>query len=230
MAAFLSIALFARLGYWQIERAEEKRTAAELYYQRSLAEPAFISAEYAARLNLEDWQWRRVWVPGNFAANQHWLLDNEVDDQGRIGYRVYTPQRMGDREAPWLMVDRGWVAMPGTRNAVPALPYTEAPVQLNGIIAAWPRPGLKLRGADVVEALGNGILRVQFLDRDVVQSRLGATVLPYILRLAPDSPLAFQQRAPLAISGADRHRGHAFQWFALAFTVFVTYLVHRFTQ
>jgi cytochrome oxidase assembly protein ShyY1 len=228
LAAILSIALFTRLGYWQLGRAEQKRETAQLYQARSRIEPRPFTAEMAASETLEDWAWRRVTMEGRFDPAHQVLLDNEIDDQGRIGYRVYTALNLGTAGGRRVLADRGCVPIAGSRAAVPILNTPDAPLRLEGQIAPWPKPGLLLRGALDLETLGSGVYRAQVLDRASLERLLGSEIAPYVLRLAPNSPHAYRQAKPLAAEPENRHKGYALQWFALALAVFVTYLTLRF--
>jgi surfeit locus 1 family protein len=50
-------------------------------------------------------------------------------------------------------------------------------------------------------------------------------LVPYELRLAAEAPSGFARQWPEPGSGHERHLGYAWQWFAMAATVAVLYLL-----
>ena len=69
-------------------------------------------------------------------------------------------------------------------------------------------------------------LVVQRIEVPGVAQKLGTPVLPLVLRMDPELPNGFVRAwKPYYGLSADRHRGYAFQWFALATALLVIYVV-----
>ncbi|QNP41820.1 SURF1 family protein [Lysobacter solisilvae (ex Woo and Kim 2020)] len=223
--AVLAIALFARLGLWQTQRAVEKQAmlaAVDKVLAQRQAVPLAAAAN-AARAH--DYDWSAGW--GEFDARGPLWLDNQQRN-GRAGvhaYRLFRPEG-----APPLLVDLGWLPLPGNR-AMPAIARPAGRMQLRGLLTAPPSAGL---------ALGRGIVRqgdgwvLTRIDAAVVarELHLSAPLAPRVLRLDPALPLGYERDLQLLANTLppDRHRGYALQWFALATAVLVTALILTFRK
>ena len=84
--ALLGIALFARLGVWQLARMHEKqRVLAQVDAVLAARQPRPLAAAAdLARARAYDWSAGR----GHFATAPAVLLDNQ-EREGRVGVRVY---------------------------------------------------------------------------------------------------------------------------------------------
>jgi len=143
--AVLAIALFARLGFWQAQRAVEKQAMLDASAQ-VLARRTPVSLTQAANLErTRDYDW--AMGAGRFADKGPLWLDNQQRD-GRTGvhaYRVFLPQGA----AQPILVDLGWLPLPPTR-AMPAIALPKGRIEVRGLLGPPPSSGL---------ALGSGIAR-----------------------------------------------------------------------
>ncbi len=217
----LFLALFVRLGVWQLERAEYKALRHANFTERQQQAPVDLGMLLATD-NVEDMLWRKTKATGRFDETRQILLDNRVI-KGAVGYFVYTPFRLQD-ENRVVLVNRGWVEAPPNRNELPALISDTAVVELAGELKAEPRTGIML--ADVApEEMGSGIYRVQKIELEEIAGLLGEQLLPLILRLGPDAEHGYKTVWQQPGSDEQKHRGYAFQWFAFATTLLVLYVV-----
>ena len=218
-AALAGIALFVALGYWQLGRAAEKQALLALQASWFAAPAADLLALPA---NLEGQRFRPVLARGQYLGDRQVLVDNQVR-HGLAGYRVLTPFAVPG-QAALLLVDRGWVAGGGDRRAPPAPPPPAATTLIRGVLDNPPRMALRLASSVVVTE--GWPLVVLELDGAHLERRLGAPILPLILRLAAAEPgaLATPEAASRDLA-AGRHRSYALQWFALAVAVAVLFVV-----
>ena len=86
--AVIFFLLFIYLGFWQLDRAEQKREFQSFYNERHQEE--IINLNNNLISNTSDFLWRRVSATGIFLEEQQILLDNQVN-AGQAGYYVYTP-------------------------------------------------------------------------------------------------------------------------------------------
>lgn len=217
--ALAAAALFATLGFWQLGRAEWKR---DLLQRASQAlsdrrpRPVAVVAD-PARDRAYDW----VDVEGRFVDAPAVLLDNQGRD-GQVGVRAYRVFMIAG--GPAVLVDLGWVAIPGDRR-MPAVPRDADRTRLSGLLLPPPSKGLAL-GAPA--ALPDGDLLVTWLDPSALRARLHAPMLvPRVLRPAPEAGFGFERDFDILPNTMppERHVGYAVQWFALSATVLITAVV-----
>lgn len=221
LLALAVIGGFARLGFWQSERAVEKQAmlddAAHVLADR---QPAGLDAAADVQQR-ERYQWARG--SGEFATGAQWLLDNQQRD-GRVGvsaYRIFIP----DQGTP-LLVDLGWLPLPGDRT-MPSVERPPGAIVVEGLLSPPPSGGIAL-GASMAEA-SNGWLMLR-VDIPAISAAAGTPLAVRVLRLDPASPLGYERDLALLPNTLppDKHRGYALQWFGLAAAVLATALILTF--
>jgi surfeit locus 1 family protein len=217
--ALLVMALFARLGAWQLERSHEKRAmldAASAALTARVPQPRSVVGD-RSRAQAYDW----VDIEGRFADAPAVLLDNQQRN-GQVGVRAY--RRFDVRGGPALLVDLGWVALPPDR-AMPPVPRDTARTSLVGLLLPPPGAGLAM-GAPAT--LADGDLLTTAIDLQTLRGPLRApTLAPRVLRPSPEAGFGFQRDFDILPNTLppERHLGYAVQWFALALAVLVTALL-----
>lgn len=221
LLALVVIAIFARLGVWQSQRAVEKQTMLDEAAQ-VLAARQPVGLEAAADPQRRA---RYEWASGTgeFADGAQWLLDNQQRD-GRVGvraYRVFVP----DQGTP-LLVDLGWLPVAGDR----AMPTVERPtgrIALEGLLEPPPSGGIALGAGMARESGGWLMLRVEL---PAISAAAGTPLAARVLRLDPASPLGYTRDLALLPNTLppEKHRGYALQWFGLAAAVLLTALILTF--
>ena len=93
-------------------------------------------------------RYQRVRLRGSFDAARQILLDNMPSVSGRPGYRVLTPLDRADGRG-WVLVDRGWVPLGATREALPDVAVDTREREVSGILDVLPIPGLRVGPAAV---------------------------------------------------------------------------------
>lgn len=213
--AALLVAGFCALGSWQWRRAQAKQ--ALLAAQSSVL--AQRRAEPLAALSLQD-DTALAWTSGHgrFVDAPVLLLDNQRrgDAVGVRELRVFQPD-VGRA----LLVDLGWIAMPGDRT-LPATPALPGDHELRGLLGPPPSAGLAL-GPDHTDA-GGGRWLLTRVELPALATALGRELAPRVLRLDPAIALGHARDLdPLPNTlPPERHRGYAVQWFGLAFATVVT--------
>lgn len=213
--------LLIRLGFWQLQRADEKLELQQRYQAQVNADPVNLGQVPDLRGQAEQMHWRRCRLAGTFDPRMSYLLDNQVM-RGVVGYQVFTRFVLADGAA--VLVDRGWIAAPGTRDEAPLINTATEPVTLTGVAKPEPVTGIKLAD-DIAENLGDNLKRVQRIDLAQIAALNGWSLLPYVVRLDPDTAGVLTWNGAEPGFRRERHLGYAFQWFALAATLLVIYLV-----
>jgi surfeit locus 1 family protein len=216
----IGIAFFVRLGFWQLDRAEQKRELL-VQYEAGQRLQVEITADTADDLS----RYQRVRVSGRYDPAHQILLDNMPSHTGRPGYRVLTPMHTS---AGWLLVDRGWLPLGGTRAELPNIAVSDAERNITGTLDALPRAGLQLETAPV--AASTAWPRVlSFPQLGALEQQLGQTLIPGVLLLDASQPDGYERiwEAHLGFK-PERHIGYAVQWFALAAAAAVIFIVMGF--
>nr|WP_017539758.1 SURF1 family protein [Nocardiopsis halophila] len=125
MLAFHALVLvvvpsFIWLGFWQLDRWEEKSAAARLQEENLAADPVPVEELDAVGAEIDqDDRWRRVTATGTYDPGNELLVRNRDGSQG-VGLHVLTPLVTEDGAA--LLVNRGWIPQPPTSTAEPEVP------------------------------------------------------------------------------------------------------------
>jgi surfeit locus 1 family protein len=212
---------FASLGLWQLRRGEAKE--ALIAAQAKVLSDRRI--ESLAVLSRDDDGTALAWAAGRgyFAVDTPVLLLDNQRRGDRVGvreFRVFVPN--GGRN---LLVDLGWQPLPADRTLPRVNRPVEGEIDLRGLLAPPPSAGLAL-GSDHVESGGNRWLLTR-IDLAALRESLQTDLAPRVLRLDPAVPLGHvRDLEPLPNTlPPERHRGYAFQWFALAFATLAVAVV-----
>ncbi len=222
-AALLGMALTARLGWWQLERATQKLAMQQAVDERSRL-PALGNGELAASDASMEVQLNRVAELRGRWLSEHTVFLENRPMAGRVGFVVVTPLLLEGREEA-VLVQRGWTPRHfADRIQLPKLQDPADVVQLRGRLAATPARVLGLGEA------GSGSIR-QNLDRAAFAQETGLRLMaPTVLQLEParlaDSPVddGLLRDWPAPDLGLQKHYGYAFQWFALCALILILYV------
>ena len=226
-AVLLILPLFLSLGFWQLDRAEQKRVLHKEFEVRQNAPAVNLNEEREFRNSLEELLWHKVTLEGEFSRDASVLLDNQVIG-GKAGYFVYTPFKLKG-EAYWILVNRGWVSAGASRDDPPSLIVEEGVLKIDGRVKSPPSTGILL-AENLAEQLGNGSIRVQKLELAAIEKALEIELLSYVIRLESESVGGFARHWKAPGSGEEKHLGYAFQWFAMAVAIFIIYLILNFKR
>jgi len=222
LLAAVLFGLFVHLGFWQLDRAEQKRNLFAEFESRQASEAVDLNREGNAHLVAEDLLWRPVVAKGEFLEHYQILLDNQVDNT-KAGYFAYTLFKLSDSDNV-VLVNRGWLLADPDRAISPELTVTKGLVSITAVAKDIPQTGLLLKELPP-EQMGDGIYRVQRIDLDELAELAQVKLLPYIIRLEPLSEHGYRRQWRLPGSGENVNNGYAFQWFAFATALLIIYLL-----
>jgi surfeit locus 1 family protein len=215
LLAVLGIAIFVSLGRWQLHRAEEKRA---LYAGFAAGAGAAVALPENDR-PVERYQ--RVTARGHYDASRQFLLDNMTHD-GVPGFHVLTPLVQYDLRV--VVVDRGFVPLAGSRSNLPDIPVDEGERSVTGRADNLPQAAVSLKATPAP-----GWPRIVSFPRMAeIADALDARTYPQVLLLDADQADGFLRDWQPPGMPPDRHVAYAVQWFGLAATVFVTWVVLSF--
>lgn len=216
----LSLALiFGRLGWWQLERQQEKLLLFEQFEDAPMMD--------AGQALTNDVRFARINAYGRYDPERHILLDNKIW-QSRAGVEVLTPFELHDGRV--LLVNRGWLPLAPDRRSLPEVPTPDISVsitgRLNHAVAAGPRIG----AADELRAERWPQL-VTYLDPERIGAALELDLEPWLIQLDQSDPTGFAGRVwRPAVMGPEVHGAYALQWFALATAAVIVWISLGFTH
>src|SRR5919106_1586960 len=118
----VAVAVFIRLGFWQLDRLEQRRMLNATGEERIEAEPVNLATLLAdAEGDFESFEFRRAFVRGTYDLSGEVLIRSQVH-LGQAGFHVITPLVVDDDWA--VLVNRGWVPMGMDTPPVDARPET----------------------------------------------------------------------------------------------------------
>lgn len=217
--ALLATALFARLGFWQLERADEKRdmlAKASSALSSRTPKPLRVIAD---RARAADYDW--IEAEGRFADKPAVLLDNQQQG-GKVGVRVYRVFVLKDGLP--VLVDLGWTALPPDRT-LPRVARDVGRGRLVGLLLPPPGQGLDM-GAPAKQS--DDTLLATAIDLPSLRAALALPALaPRVLRPEQDPDLGYARDFDILPNTLppERHLGYAVQWFGLAITALITALL-----
>jgi surfeit locus 1 family protein len=205
--------LFFSMGIWQTNRAADK---SEIEQQHSSASIVSFKQALAG-----GHRFARIDVSGHYDPRRHILLDNQIW-HGRGGVHVFTPFHTLDGTT--ILVNRGWLPLAPDRQSLPAVPTPLHETVLRGILNTLPVPGRILGAADKMQADEWPQLVTYLNHHDIAQS-LNLPLEKWVVQLSKSEQAGFEDRnwKPVYLS-SSRHKGYAFQWFALALVSLVLWV------
>jgi surfeit locus 1 family protein len=213
-AAIFFMVVMVMLGNWQLSRAQEKEARQEQLNR--LSQQPVISLP-TTLIKLEDYQFRKVEVHGTYVPSHTIYLDNKIN-QGRAGYQVITPVKLGE-SSMHVLINRGWVAAGRTRSELPNIPTPSSRITVSGIANSPTMRTLELS----TETVSGQVWENLHLDR--YRKTTGLTLQPLVILQENDVKDGLVRQWSRPDSGASRNLGYAFQWFSMALAVLILYLV-----
>jgi len=187
-------ALCVRLGFWQLDRLQERRASNDRIRAGLAAAPMVLDEAPRSGAAL-----RRASATGTYDADREVVLSGRALE-GQSGDHLLTPLLLSDGSA--LLVDRGWVPT-GTRS-----PAREGAVEVRGFLLPPDSVG------EAVPVAG----RVTRVDPDGIGRTLPYELAPVYLLLQVQRPPADSLPIPASLPALSEgpHLSYAIQWFSFA--------------
>lgn len=219
LALLVFATLFINMGIWQTKRAEEKSIIEQQHRAATI-----VSFQQALK---DEHRFARIDVSGHYDPLRHILLDNQIW-QGRGGVHVYTPFHTFGGTT--ILVNRGWLPLPANRQSMPAIPTPQHETVLRGILNTLPVPGRFLGPADKLQP-DKWPQLVTYLNLNDIANSLDTPLENWVVQLSASEQAGFEGRVwkPVFLS-SSRHAAYAFQWFALAASSIVLWVVLGFRK
>jgi cytochrome oxidase assembly protein ShyY1 len=214
----LFLPVLLRLGFWQLDRAEEKRDLLAVYQQQREL-PAIQLDNFSDHGKM---QYRKVVVEGRYDAQRYWLLDNR-SREGLAGYEVIMPLILENSQGlqQQLLINRGWVKALSRRDQLPIIETPTEKVTVSGYFHMPP--------ANAVIKHSHSDLHVEWpkrvlsLDIKSAKQALDSDVYPLLLRLDDTATGALITEWSVINTRPEKHHGYAVQWFSMSAALLALY-------
>ena len=200
------------LGNWQARRAEEKRALAAAFDHALRSPPIMVApgTQLASVLH------KHVVARGRLVPEHTVFLDNRLRG-GRPGYEVVTPLHLGS-SGSHVLVDRGWVAAPPSRAALPTVRTPASELEIDGIALD------RLPRALETGVAPQGNVR-QNLDIGAFAAETRLRLEPFVIEQHSQTPDNLSREWPRPDFGIDRHESYSLQWYSFAALAIVLLIV-----
>lgn len=217
VAAAIAVAIGLSLGQWQTRRAEQKLTIEAQLQQRQAAPAIHLDA---LPVNPAELEYRRVRVKGEFLRDWPVYLDNRPHN-GVAGFYLVMPFKIAASNLH-ILVARGWIPRnPADRTKLPNVFTPSGTIEIEGTArlsigqvmqlgtVVAPRPHAIVQNLDIAGFAASGKLDMQAI----------------FLEQGSDTHDGLVRDWPRPSTGVEKHRGYAFQWYALAAMAFIFFVV-----
>ena len=234
VSALLVVAIACGAGIWQLRRADTKiALAANLMARQQMP----ILSANAGPWTLNEVSERRMIARGRYIPELAVWLDNRPrpippvgSNASQSGFYLMMPLRLEGRDEI-IWINRGWA--PRNNEDRESLPPVKTPINVVSIEGiAFAHPGKVYALGDSKSPVDTSKPRIeQNFDLEGEAKLHGWAQSPFILREVDTGgdDGVLREWAPLT-TGVDRHYAYAFQWFALAASGFLFWLISGLRQ
>ena len=214
----LILPVLLRLGFWQLDRAEEKRELIELFKQQNKLGPLLIkdTIKLDEKLN-----YRTAQVEGNYNLTKQIFIDNKVY-QGKTGVYVMTPFKLKNSEYS-ILVNRGWVPMVIDRSTLPEIKTPTNTLMLSGKIKILGKKPFMV--GDQFQSNEGWPALMQWVSLTDIENKSSLKLLPYIFLLDEKEQGGYVRSWKPVVMQPEKSTSYAVQWFTLALALVIIYIV-----
>jgi len=201
-----TLALLISLGFWQLDRADEKRAIEDQIASANSGDVEIVvSTEF-----LKEKEYYHVRLQGSYIDDKQFIYDNQIVDQ-ISGYYVLTPLVLkGDSKA--VLINRGFIPWNGRRDKLADIDIGE---ELTEVKVQISKP-VKRMELEASELTGDFPVLIQALDLDEMSAIASLDFVSVVGLLSPESENGFVRQWEPYTGSIERHIGYAIQWFLMA--------------
>jgi surfeit locus 1 family protein len=219
LVVLLVVILFVRLGFWQLDRFEERRIENTVGQARFAEDPVDIVVLLdSVGPDVESLEYRRAVATGVFYPEDELMVRSQVY-RSTAGFHVITPL-VGESGAA-ILVNRGWVSL--GLDQVPAIEAPPLPGKVT--VEGWVHLSQERPPLGPVDPAEGRLTTTSRVDITRIQQQMEMPLAPVYLVLigegSGDLPISVR---PPVFDDDGPHLGYAIQWFAFAMIGLVGYL------
>lgn len=218
VATVVLLPVLVSLGFWQLDRAQEKRDIQTRFEQRAHEAPIHLGAQLEP---VNKVHYRKAIVRGVYDAQHQILLDNKMYN-GRVGYQVITPLKIAGSDT-WVLINRGWVAQGVSREKLPDITPPTGQVTVNGLIETA-HDHVFAMGSQSRENKGWPAVML-WLDLKQIAHETGYRLQGFEVLQDAQDPGKYARVWQLVVMPPEKSVSYAVQWFAMAVALVVIYFV-----
>ncbi|MDA8905487.1 SURF1 family protein [Candidatus Thioglobus sp.] len=201
-----TFAFLVSLGFWQLERADDKRSIEASIKQANTGSVELIKKEEG----LQSKEYYEVRLQGKYLSDKQFIYDNQIVDQVS-GYYVLTPYAL-EGQSKAILINRGFIPWNGRRDKLADIVIgqetREIKVQISKPIK---RMELKLSEVGIqFPAL------IQSIDLQDMADRAKVDFSSVIGLLDASASNGFIRKWEPYTGSIEKHIGYAVQWFLMA--------------
>ena len=201
-----TMAFLVSLGFWQLDRADQKRTI-EASIQKANTGVVELIVNQNELLNKEYYEVR---LQGSYVSDKQFIYDNQIVDQAS-GYYVLTPFVLtGQSNA--IMINRGFIPWNGRRDQLADIAVGSASREIK-VQVSKPIKRIELKTSDINNQFP---VLIQAIDFDVIEEISSTSFVDVIGLLDPSSDDGFVRKWEPYTGSIEKHIGYAIQWFLMA--------------
>lgn len=204
---FITIILLICLGFWQLDRAQQKKDINSALEIANNAELELINSVD----KIVNKHYYNVILNGNYLIQKQFIYDNQIVQQ-KAGYYVLTPFLIkGSNKA--IIVNRGFIAWQGTREISTDININNDKTQIVVQLIPIPEKRIELGNSEIIKKFP---LMIQAINIELMADLIELDLVDSFALLSPDSDDGFIKRWQPYVGSVDRHIGYAIQWFLMA--------------
>lgn len=206
---FVVAAVCVRLGFWQLDRLEERRTQNVMLEGRMNAPVVQLSAGTVDTAGL---RYRRASATGRWDGERTIVFPGRAF-RGAPGVHLLTPLVF---EGAAVLVNRGWVPAADAASVDPVLFEIADSASVSGLLLPFPGSDASLaqRARPVADS---GFRRVWFsINEKALRGQFPYRLLDLELRLRAENTSGYPLPLPAPVLDEGPHLGYALQWFSFA--------------
>ena len=201
----LTIVGLLLLGFWQLERADEKRAI-----EHAIVLASLNSAQLVTQTDtLIQKEYYQVLLEGRYDNDKQFIYDNQIVN-GNAGYYVLTPFILDNKTV--ILVNRGFVPWYGSREKLVDIAVSEAKVSIQ-VRLIKPKERIKFKQNDSTTFP----MLIQSLNIERLSHLLDYQLVVMLAQLDVKSDNGFYRQWQPFYGSVDKHLGYALQWFLMAF-------------
>ena len=201
-----TIAFLTSLGFWQLDRANEKRAIEASIQKANTGTIELISDEN----RLLEKEYYQVRLKGQYQSNKQFIYDNQIVDQVS-GYYVLTPFKL-EGQPSTIIINRGFIPWNGDREKLADVSIEKTKSEIKVQISK-PIKRIELKSSEI----GNNFpVLIQAVDLVKMSELAGIDFSSMVGLLDASMDDGFVRKWEPYTGSIEKHIGYAVQWFLMA--------------
>ena len=210
----LILGLLIGLGFWQLDRAQEKRLINE-----NIRKTQTINRILVKNANeILTKEHHKILLNGHYDNNKQFIYDNQTQ-KNNAGYYVLTPFLLNNDSA--ILINRGFVSWQGNRNKL-----IDTTINSNNttIKVRLIKPVKRIELKKNTTTLKFPLL-IQSLDINKLQKLTNYEIIPMIALLNENAENGFYRKWQTPLANIHKHLAYAMQWFLMALALLIIAII-----